>query len=57
VQVDQRLGPAKTYFWEGLRTRVKYGMSMICAFHNYILCCRKGTEHWEINSLGFERAF
>ena len=34
MQVDQGLGPTKTYFWEGLTTRAKYGMNMVCAVDN-----------------------
>jgi hypothetical protein len=33
MQIDHRPGPLKTAFLEGLRTRAKYGTSMVCAVH------------------------
>ena len=31
MQINHRPGPAKPYFWKGLSTRAKYGMSMVRA--------------------------
>jgi hypothetical protein len=31
MQIDHRPGPRKAYFWKGLRTRAKYGASMVCS--------------------------
>jgi hypothetical protein len=30
MQIDQGPGPVKAYCWKGLRTRAKYGTSVVC---------------------------
>jgi outer membrane immunogenic protein len=58
IQVDHQSEPSRTHCWKGLRTRPKYGTSLIDPYtQRPRACCSKGTGPCEIDPLGFERPF
>lgn len=42
-------GPSKAYFWKALRTRAKYGMSMVHLFWPVLLQCDGVVENQKAN--------